>query len=84
MCNINKKKCELCGREISLSNYKRHIEKCNGMEKKSKNDLPNIEIKEENKVTYKQQSVIDMICDNLEINCPPNLTKSSLNFFNVS
>ncbi len=47
MNNINKKKCELCGREISLSNYKRHIEKCNGTKSKSKNDLPNIEIKEE-------------------------------------
>ena len=38
-------------------------------------------LKEENKVTYKQQSVIDMICDNLEINCPPNLTKSTARKF---
>ena len=38
-------------------------------------------LKEENKVTDKQQSVIDMICDNLEIDCPQNLTKSTARKF---
>lgn len=37
--------------------------------------------KEENKVTDKQESVIRMICDNLEIDYPLNLTKQSARKF---
>ena len=37
--------------------------------------------KEENKVTDKQESVIRMICDNLEIDYPPNLNKQSARKF---